>query len=331
MTVTTIIVNYNSGTLLYECLKHLESQTVRSDKIIVVDNGSVDGSQNIAEAFSSVDVLLLDENLGFAGGNNLALSGVDTEFVALLNPDAFPEPDWLESLLVAASENPDVGAFGSRQLCSDANLILDGVGDCYHISGLVWRDRHGAKQQPNDLATREIFSPCAAAALYRRKALHEIGGFDEDYFCYVEDVDLGFRLRLAGYKSIYVPSAVVYHVGSATTGGQRSDFSVYHGHRNLVWTFIKDMPSYLFWLLLPLHILMNLATVLLFALRGQGRIILRAKWDAIKGIPVAFGKRRATQSSRVAKVADVWRSLDKRLPILSKLFFAKCKKRTMAK
>ncbi|ABC29062.1 predicted glycosyltransferase [Hahella chejuensis KCTC 2396] len=326
MTVTTIIVNYNSGALLDECLKHLEAQTVRSDKIIVVDNASVDGSQDIARAFSNVDVLLLNENLGFAGGNNLALSGVDTEFVALLNPDAFPEPDWLEMLLIAASENPDVGAFGSRQLCSDANLILDGVGDSYHVSGLVWRDRHGAKQQPNDLVTREIFSPCAAAALYRRKALLDIGGFDEDYFCYVEDVDIGFRLRLAGYKSMYVPSAVVYHVGSATTGGQRSDFSVYHGHRNLVWTFIKNMPSYLFWLLLPLHILMNLATVLLFILRGQGRVILRAKWHAIKGAPRAFEKRRDIQSGRVAKVADVWRSLNKRSPSLNKLLPAKLKR-----
>lgn len=140
---------------------------------------------------------------------------------------------------------------------------------------------------------REVFSPCAAAALYRRSALRAVGGFDEDYFCYVEDVDLGFRLRLAGHKALYVPDAVVHHVGSGTTGGQHSDFAVYHGHRNLVWTFVKNMPGMLFWLLLLLHVMINLATILWFAVKGRGGVILRAKRDALLGLPrmCASGKR----------------------------------------
>jgi len=280
-------------------------------RVLVVDNASSDHSAACAEQLAGVKLLQVTVNLGFAAGNNYALSECDTEFVALLNPDAFPEPDWLERLLAATGSYPDVAAFGSRQLCLGSPEVLDGVGDSYHISGKVRRERIGARQQARDLIAREIFSPCAAAALYRRQALVDVGGFDEDYFCYVEDVDLGFRLRLAGHKAMYVPDAVVHHVGSATTGGQHSDFSVYHGHRNLVWTFVKNMPGTLFWLLLPLHLMMNATTIVWFMAHGQGRVILRAKWDAIKGLPKVWAKRRQIQARRVAIVKDIWRVLDK--------------------
>jgi GT2 family glycosyltransferase len=311
--VTVMVINWNSGTLLQECLKKLSRQTVMPQSVLVVDNASSDNSAACAEQFAGVRLLQMTTNLGFAAGNNRAVDECDTEFVALLNPDAFPEPDWLERLLAAAGSCPDVVAFGSRQLCKDSPEVLDGIGDSYHMSGLVWREGHGARQQVRDLVAREIFAPCAAAALYRRQALVDVGGFDEGYFCYVEDVDLGFRLRLAGHKAMYVPDAVVHHVGSATTGGQNSDFSVYHGHRNLVWAYVKNMPGTLFWLLLPLHLMMNVMMVALFVVRGQGRVILRAKWDAIKGFPKIWAERRQIQAGRVAKIKDIWRVLDKRI------------------
>jgi GT2 family glycosyltransferase len=229
----------------------------------------------------------------------------------LLNPDAFPEPTWLEHLVAAANANPKFAAFGSRQLVLERPERLDGIGDAYHLSGLVWRERHGAMQEARDMLECEVFSPCAAAALYRRAALVLAGGFDEDYFCYVEDVDLGFRLRLAGHRAMYVPEAVVLHQGSATTGGQRSDFSVYHGHRNLVWTFVKNMPSVLFWSLLPVHLALNLFSLVFFGLRGQWQVIFRAKRDALRGLPRMWAKRRAVQRKRVASVGDVWRVLAK--------------------
>jgi GT2 family glycosyltransferase len=311
--VRIIIVNWNGGDLLLKCLNILSKKTVLKTQVIVIDNASTDHS---TENLSSSDNLFLFQsatNLGFAAGNNLALRESANEFVALLNPDAFPEPDWLEKLLQAAAHHPDAAAFGSRQLCHHDPNLLDGIGDSYHLSGLVWRDRHATPQTPADLIPREIFSPCAAAALYRRAALEEIGFFDEDYFCYVEDVDLGFRLRLAGYKAVYVPDAVVHHVGSATTGGQQSDFSVYHGHRNLVWTYVKNMPGILFWALLPLHLALNIGTILWFTARGQGNIILKAKWDAIKGLPKMWRKRQLIQKNRKASIRDIWRVLDKRL------------------
>lgn len=311
--VSVIIVNWNSGMLLAECLRHLEAQTVQLKRVLVVDNASSDDSATSTEAFADVTVRRMKANLGFAVGNNRTLAECDTEFVALLNPDAFPAPNWLEQLLVAAKARPEVAAFGSCQLCHENAEILDGIGDSYHMSGLVWRERHGARQQAEDLVPREIFSPCAAAALYRRQALVDAGGFDEDFFCYVEDVDLGFRLRLAGHKAMYVPDAVVHHVGSATTGGQRSDFSVYHGHRNLVWTFVKNMPGTLFWLMLPLHMALNLASILWFSMRGQGRVILKAKRDALFGIPRMWRRRRNIQANRVASIGEIWKALDKRI------------------
>lgn len=311
--VSIIIVNWNSREHLANCLNHLAQQSVRPERILVVDNASSDRSATDIEAQDNLSVMAMDINLGFAEGNNHALALCTTEFVALLNPDAFPEPDWLEKLVAMATTYPDVAAFGSCQLCANAPELLDGIGDVYHISGLIWRGGHGRQASTVSLTPREIFSPCAAAALYRRDALLEAGGFDKDYFCYVEDVDLGFRLRLAGYKAMYVPDAVVNHVGSVTTGGQHSDFAVYHGHRNLVWTYVKDMPGVLFWLLLPLHVLLNLVTIGWFSLKGQGGVILRAKWDAVKALPKMWRKRQAIQAGRVAGISEIWQVLDKRL------------------
>lgn len=312
-TVTVLIVNWNSGELLAQCLKHLTAQTIQPAQILVIDNASTDNSIENLDRFENISILKSDKNLGFAAGNNLALDKCNSEFIALLNPDAFPEPGWLENLLMAATANPDVAAFGSRQLQQSNPDCLDGTGDAYHMSGLIWRDRFGQKQQPSDLEQREIFSPCAAAALYRRQAVVDVGGFDEDFFCYVEDVDLGFRLRLAGHRAMYIPGAIVHHVGSATTGGQHSDFAVYYGHRNLVWAFLKNMPGMLLWALLPLHLLMHVAGTVFFIARGQAKVILRAKWDAVKGVPRAWRKRKKIQARRVATTGDIWRALDKRL------------------
>ncbi len=139
----------------------------------------------------------------------------------------------------------------------------------------------------------EIYSSCAGAALYRAKAIKEMGGFDEDLFCYAEDIDLGFRLSLAGYRSMLVTDAVVSHVGSASSSGKHSDFSVYHGHRNLVWTYVKNMPGWLFWACLPLHLFMNITVIISFALKGQGSVILMAKKRCVLWIALDVAKTEA--------------------------------------
>lgn len=316
--VSVIIVNWNGGRFLERCLAALMVQTVRPFEIIVLDNASTDDSLEIVRRFPSVRMMALEQNTGFARGNNLAVAAADpaSEWIALLNPDAYAAPDWLAELLDAARRRPEYDVFGSKLVIAAAPHLLDGAGDAYHMSGLVWRTGFGEEASAETEVEREIFSPCAAAALYRRSAFTRVGGFDEDYFCYVEDVDIGFRLRLAGYRCLYVPGSLVQHVGSGTTGGQDSDFSMYHGHRNLVWTFVKDMPGLLFWLLVPLHVCLNLVSLVWFAARhGRGGVIWRAKRDALKGLPGMWRKRQLVQKARVASVADIWQQIDKRLNI----------------
>lgn len=310
--VVVVIVNYNSGDLLQRCLVALQRQTYPSFRVVVVDNASADASlAGIRERYPTVQILEQAENLGFAAGNNVGIAAAGAcKWIACLNPDAFPEPDWLAELMKAAERHADFAFFGSKLILANSPDRLDGTGDIYHVSGLAWRRDFGKRLAEGATAGDEIFAPCAAAALYRRDILDEVGGFDPSYFCYHEDVDLGFRLRLRGYRCRYVPEAQVLHVSSAIAGF-RSDFSVYHGHRNMVWNYFKNMPAPLFWLYLPQHLLMNLSSLLVFGLRGQGRAILRAKWHALRGLPDVLRARRAIQAGRKAAAIDLWRQMRK--------------------
>lgn len=314
--IAVVIVNWNSWEYLERCLEALAKQTYKDFSVTIIDNASKDDMPlQLLTIFPHARLVRNINNLGFAAGNNVAINRFtcESEWVALINPDAIPEPCWLDALLHAAKSNVGFDIFGSKLVDATDPTLLDGVGDIYHISGRVWRNAHGTSIRCFSKIQHEIFSPCAAAALYRRVALIGVGGFDEDFFCYVEDVDLGFRLRLAGHKAMLVSDAVVRHVGSASTGGQHSDFSIYHGHRNLVWTYIKNMPGVLFWLCLPLHLALNIFSIFYFSLKGQMRVILRAKWDALKGVPKMWRKRREIQSRRVVSVREIWGLLDKRL------------------
>jgi GT2 family glycosyltransferase len=309
--VTVVIVNFNGGANVLRCLESLAAQTVLPERIVLVDNGSTDGSLAACRALVAARPRLaarttIDEaaaNLGFAAGSNRGIAAAATELVALLNPDAFPEPRWLEALVAAAAAYPECAAFGSRQMLAGRPGVLDGIGDRWHASGLAWRDGHGRRLQPADLEAREIFSPCAAAALYRRAALVDAGGFDEDYFCYGEDVDLGFRLRLAGHAARSVPDAVVEHVGGASSTG---DFATVLGHRNLVWTLVKNTPGPVLPLALLAHLSQSILGLVILGCRGRGPAFLRAKWDAVLGLGRCWRKRRRVQAARRV---STWRFL----------------------
>src|SRR5665647_1736441 len=158
--VTVVIVNWNSGTLLEECLARLTQQTLLPSRVLVMDNGSTDGSAQRAQLIPGVTVRMLGVNLGFAAANNVALGECDTDVVALLNPDAFPEADWLMHLVTAARTYPDVAAFGSRQMMNGFPTILDGIGDIYHHSRRVWRKGHRRKKCADVHIASEIFAPC---------------------------------------------------------------------------------------------------------------------------------------------------------------------------
>lgn len=301
--------------MLHKCITSVVQQTRRPDRIVVVDNDSQDFSLATLEqsSFPNLEVVRLRENIGFAAGNNLAIERIhDCEWVALLNPDAFPHNTWLERLLEAAARHPEHACFASRQLSATDRERLDGAGDVYHVSGMHWRRGHGAAARGSFTESEEVFSPCGAAALFRTDVLRDTGGFDESFFCYAEDVDLGFRLQLQGYRSLYVPDAVVDHVGSASTG-RHSDFSVYHAHRNLVWVYFKNMPWPLFWIYLPQHVLLNLVSLVWFSLHGQSRVILRAKWHALRGLPRILRGRRRVQAGKRVDIRKLWRGMSKGL------------------
>jgi GT2 family glycosyltransferase len=313
--VGAIIVTYNSWTYLQRCVEAIRLQTTPFHRIIIIDNAS---DTPLAESGLALprqfEFIRNDHNSGFAAANNRAVNALDDcDWIALINPDAFIASDWLEKLQDAAKQNPDFSFFGSTLLMADRPDMLDGTGDIYHMSGLAWRDGHGTARIDAPTIDHEVFSPCAAAALYRRDTFLNAGGFDEDFFCYMEDVDLGFRLRLAGHRCMQIPSAVAHHIGSATSGGQHSDFATYYGHRNLVWTYVKNMPTPLFWMLLPLHLLLNVMTIVAIAMRGQTRTIWRAKLDALRGLPRAWRKRGEIQRARVQGSAEIWRLVDRRI------------------
>ena len=305
--VAVVVVNWNSGAFLERCLLALGAQTLAPRRVVVVDNGSADGSEGAARNRPGVELLALGANLGFAAANNRGIARTgDCEWIALLNPDAFPEPGWLEALVRAAAGDRRFALLASRQVMADEPSRLDGTGDVYTVAGLAWRRHHGEAAAGSDLVPEEVFSPCAAAALYRRVALLEAGGFDESFFCYFEDVDLAFRMRLAGHRCLYVPDAVVHHVGSASSG-RGSPFSIYHGHRNLVWTYWKNMPAALIALSWPQHVGLNLISVAWFILRGRGGTILRAKRDALLDLPRVLRERRRVQGTRTVPARDLRR------------------------
>jgi len=306
--VAVIIVNYNSGPLLQICLDGLASQTCREFEVIVVDNGSNDHSiKSLERVEPNVRTIMAGENLGFARANNLAARATNAEFLALLNPDAWPAPIWLERLLDAAERHPQAASFGSTQIDASNQSVLDGAGDAYHMIGLNWRGNIG-KPVTTLPPEGETFAACAAAALYRRAEYIALGGFDERYFCYIEDVDLGFRLRLAGYRCVQVTGAVVLHQGSGIAG-RRSAFVEYHSTRNAIWTYIKNMPLPLLLPGLPFHVLLRMAYLVRAIHRGTHRECLRALRDAICGMGAILASRSGLRASRVTSLGEIARAL----------------------
>lgn len=302
--IGVIIVNYNGGERLEACLSALAQQTRKPDKTIIIDNCSSDfDAESLQKKFSGVDIVALNENTGFAAANNKAVDILSSvEWVVLLNPDAYAKPDWLEKFIAGSNDHPECSFFACRMVSLDGQS-LDGTGDIYHVSGASWRRDYG-NPALDRLQCDEIFSPSGAAAMIKRDVFLEAGGFNEDFFCYMEDIDLGFRIQLLGYCCFYISDAVVTHEGSALVG-QHSDFQVYYGHRNLVWAYLMNMPSPWIWIYLPQHLLYNVACILLYIYRGKTAVIIRAKFDAIKGLKRAWQQRKRVQAGIRVNVDDL--------------------------
>ncbi len=271
-----VIVAYNAGDHLQRCIDALERQTFTDFEAVVWDNASSDDAVGRLRAGLRIRLERCGENLGFAAANNRAAALSKAPFIVTLNPDAFPEPDWLERLIQAA-RTYHAESVASLQLSDDDPAILDGAGDCMSIAGIGWRGGYSHARATAPAEPVEVFSACAAAALYRRDAFEALGGFEERFFCYYEDVDLGFRLRLAGGRCVLEPSAIVRHVGSASSD-KVSGFAEYHGARNRLWTFLRDMPTVLMPIALPAHILV----IAYVFLRSSTRDMRDARWRGLK-------------------------------------------------
>lgn len=307
--VSVLVLAYESGPTLERCLAALRAQTFRDFEILLADNASSDGApQRAAASDPTLRLLENGTNLGFAGGINAAARQARGRWLALINPDAFAEPDWLQRLTEAVEANPQVRCFASRQLMEDGSGRLDGLGDVMSAVGFPFRGGY-RERDPGPLPAGEVFSACGGAMLVERRLFEDLGGFDERLFCYCEDVDLGYRLRLRGETVLVIPDAVVRHVGSASSGGPRSEFAVFHGTRNRLWVFVKDTPPLLLWLTLPLHVA---ATALLFC-RHAVRRELGAPWRGLmaglRGLPLALQARREAQAQRRASSLEIARAM----------------------
>lgn len=310
--ISVVITNWNGAHVLPRCLEALSCQTFRDFEIIVVDDASTDASTDEMQShFPDVRVIKSTRNVGFAAANNLGAKTASGRWLALLNNDAFPHPDWLERLRAAIKQHPEYAIFASRLVQAEQPERLDGAGDVYHVSGLAWRRYHGQKGEQLAQNAEEVFSACGAAALYSRDVFLYAGGFDEDFVAYHEDVDLGFRLRLQGHRCLYVPDAIVEHLGSSSYG-KKSNLGIYHGHRNLVWTFFKNMPRGMLWRYLPAHLLGIASSLFYHSIHGHVRAIWSAKIDAARGLPRILQKRKEIQRKLQVSDSEISRWMDHR-------------------
>jgi len=306
-----IVLFWKGGQYIQRCLDALEQQTFRNFEVILIDNASPEPlPDGLLEQYPNLNIRFFkqEKNLGFAGGNNLGASLAKGQYLAILNSDAFPKQDWLVTILVGIQKYPEC-SLASKLVMAEQPDRLDAEGDVYHISGLVWHRSYQAPLAQATTSEGDVFSACGAAAVYPKSAFDLVGGFDPDYFAYTEDIDLGFRLRLAGVRCIYLPNAAVLHVGSGSSG-PRSPLAAYYHQRNMVWTFIKNMPGLLLVLFLPLHLAVNSLLVLNSLIKTGKTVYLKAKWDALRGLGHNLGKRKSVQRLRKVSLSALLAVMD---------------------
>lgn len=293
------ILNYDGLVLLDEVLPTVLALRGVDFEVVVVDNGSTDGSaDHIRATWKDVRVVALDRNIGVTAAlNRMVRAAGDAEFVALLNNDVELEPDWLARLVATLDAHPHAAAAAGKLLRQGARDVIDRAGDAVYWSGACFGRGAGERDEGQFERAEEVFAVGGAAALYRRAVFDRVGPFDEDLFAYLEDVDWGFRARLAGYGARYEPAAVGYHRGGATLG-EVNAFSLYQLRRNVVWLVAKNYPGVSLVRHAPALVAFHLAG-LAFAVRPRAvRLILHAYADALRGLPRALRKRRVIQRSR---------------------------------
>jgi GT2 family glycosyltransferase len=294
--VAVVIPNWNGAALLPACLQALRAQTHADREVVVVENGSSDGSLDVLARFPEVRVLRFGRNRGFGAATNAGIRATASRYVATLNNDAVPAPGWLAALVAAADADPAVGMCASQMVLAARPAQLDSCGIALDRVGIAW-DLLGGQPVGADAGLVEPFGACAGAALYRRRLLDDVGLFDERFFAYLEDVDLAWRARAHGWRCRYVPAARVLHQHSAT-GREGSAWKRYLLGRNKVWLVAQNYPAAL-WYWLPLVVGYDLAAVGYALVSRRDGAALRGRLAGLAGLPGAL-RARATAARRLA-------------------------------
>ena len=288
MKTTIIIPNYNGIEYLENCLLSLQKCEPADFHIIVVDNGSTDGCvELLKEKFGTVETVFLSENTGFAPAINRGLERVKTPYALLLNNDITVEPDFVQRMEEAMEAHKKCFSVSAKMLQMHQPKLLDGAGDLYCALGWAFALGKGKTATEHYTKPAKIFSSCGGAAMYRMDILREIGFFDENHFAYLEDVDLGWRARIAGYENRYEPSAVVYHAGSGFSGSRYNEFKINLSSRNSVYLILKNMPLLQLIINLPFLLPGFLIKIAFFIKKRHGKTYCKG---LINGFKLYFSK-----------------------------------------
>lgn len=319
--LSVIIPNWNGKRFLEECIDSLKAQTLQDFETILVDNGSTDGSARFVEERygNFVRIIRNEKNLGFTGGNNVGIRAARGEFLVLLNNDTRADLHWLEELVKATDVDRRIGMWGSKIYSYYKRDQIEAVGELIYRDGLCRSKGQFEQDRGQYEVMEEIFFPPGCGAMYRKRVFDEIGLFDEDFFAYADDSEIGIRARLAGWKGIFVPRAIIYHKNSGT-GGQHSPFKAFYVERNRFWITVKYFP-------LPLLLLSPFFTFCRFAFQAYGAlthqgaagkftkiyspwqliwILFKAYGSGLRGLPKMWKKRRVLKTLRKVSYGEIF-------------------------
>ncbi len=304
--ISVVIPNWNGKHHLELCLPTLQRQTMRDFEIIVVDNGSHDGSVAfLREQFPKTRLISLPENRGFSAAVNAGIKAASGDLIALLNNDTEADACWLEELQAAADMHPGISCFASRVLCVPDRGLVDSAGDGYNLCGTAWNFGKGKPDGPFFDQPRAVFGASGAASFYRRAFFDEIGLFDEDFFAYYEDVDLAFRGQLAGKQCRYVPAAKVFHRGGGTMARHSRD-NLFYCSRNALWVLAKNFPMPLLLKCAPAIALRYMRHFARYFFRPLlGLSVLHGYAAALAHLPTALRKRPRIQQKRLVPLKNL--------------------------
>lgn len=315
---TIIIPNFNGRVFLMECLSSLRKQTLESFGSILVDNGSNDESVEFVRVnYPEVEVVELKENKGFAAAVNEGIKRMESEYVVVLNNDTIQEANWLRNLVETADKHPEFSFFASKVLQMEDKSKIDSTGEVYTWWGMPYpRGRDEIDKGQYNKST-EIFGATGNGTLYRKSMLDKIGLFDEEFFAYYEDVDLSFRAQLAGFKCMFVPSAVIYHKMGATSD-KMSNFSLYHSLKNGYYLFLKNTPFPLIIVKFPKFFLGQLLRATSTIKKGHPVVLLKAYFRVLVKLPHVFMERRKIMKTKSVSNKYINKIVEEQFPPILK-------------